>query len=174
MPSSVVLVGLRFASGDARFDEHLLLPIARAGATKQRKRQSPKGRAVVPQALAEVESLIGKPLSPYAVTKLANELYAEVFSSAYGFPSIGLRYFNIFGARQDPDGPYAAVIPKWIAAMMHNETIYINGDGESTRDFCYVANAVQANLLAATTVDPAAVVLPQDFGASNAARRQER
>ena len=107
--------------------------------------------------LPKVESLIGKPLSPYAVTKLANELYAEVFSSAYGFPSIGLRYFNIFGVRQDPDGPYAAVIPKWIAAMIHNEPVYINGDGETTRDFCYVANAVQANLLAATTVDPAAV-----------------
>jgi UDP-N-acetylglucosamine/UDP-N-acetylgalactosamine 4-epimerase len=101
--------------------------------------------------------LIGKPLSPYAVTKLANELYAEVFASAYGFPSIGLRYFNIFGARQDPDGPYAAVIPKWVAAMIHNERVYINGDGETSRDFCYIANAVQANLLAATASDPAAV-----------------
>jgi UDP-N-acetylglucosamine/UDP-N-acetylgalactosamine 4-epimerase len=107
--------------------------------------------------LPKVESLIGKPLSPYAVTKLANELYADVFASTYGFPSIGLRYFNIFGARQDPDGPYAAVIPKWIAAMIHNEPVYINGDGETSRDFCYVANAVQANLLAATTLDPAAV-----------------
>src|SRR5579859_654512 len=107
--------------------------------------------------LPKVESLIGKPLSPYAVSKLANELYADVFSSAYGFPSIGLRYFNIFGARQDPAGPYAAVIPKWIAAMIHNESVYINGDGETSRDFCYVANAVQANLLAATTPDPAAV-----------------
>jgi UDP-N-acetylglucosamine/UDP-N-acetylgalactosamine 4-epimerase len=107
--------------------------------------------------LPKVESLIGKPLSPYAVTKLANELYADVFSSTYGFPSIGLRYFNIFGARQDPNGPYAAVIPKWIAAMIHNEPVYINGDGETSRDFCYVANAVQANLLAATTPDPVAV-----------------
>jgi UDP-N-acetylglucosamine 4-epimerase len=107
--------------------------------------------------LPKVESLIGKPLSPYAVTKLANELYADVFSSTYGFPSIGLRYFNIFGARQDPNGPYAAVIPKWIAAMIHNEPVYINGDGETSRDFCYVANAVQANLLAATAPDPAAV-----------------
>jgi UDP-N-acetylglucosamine 4-epimerase len=107
--------------------------------------------------LPKVESLIGKPLSPYAVTKLANELYADVFSSTYGFPSIGLRYFNVFGARQDPDGAYAAVIPKWIAAMIHNEPVYINGDGETSRDFCYVANAVQANLLAATTPDPAAV-----------------
>jgi UDP-N-acetylglucosamine 4-epimerase len=107
--------------------------------------------------LPKVESLIGKPLSPYAVTKLANELYADVFSSTYGFPSIGLRYFNIFGARQDPNGAYAAVIPKWIAALIHNEPVYINGDGETSRDFCYVANAVQANLLAATSLDPAAV-----------------
>jgi UDP-N-acetylglucosamine/UDP-N-acetylgalactosamine 4-epimerase len=107
--------------------------------------------------LPKVESLIGKPLSPYAVTKLANELYADVFWSTYGFPSIGLRYFNIFGARQDPNGPYAAVIPKWIAAMIHGEPVHINGDGETSRDFCYVANAVQANLLAATTPDPAAV-----------------
>ena len=107
--------------------------------------------------LPKVESLIGKPLSPYAVTKLANELYADVFSSTYGFPSIGLRYFNVFGARQDPNGAYAAVIPKWIAAMIHNEPVYINGDGETSRDFCYVANAVQANLLAATTPGPAAV-----------------
>jgi UDP-N-acetylglucosamine 4-epimerase len=107
--------------------------------------------------LPKIESTVGKPLSPYAVTKLANELYAEVFSSTYGFPSIGLRYFNIFGARQDPNGPYAAVIPRWIAAMIHNEPLYINGDGETSRDFCYVANAVQANLLAATVADPAAV-----------------
>jgi UDP-N-acetylglucosamine/UDP-N-acetylgalactosamine 4-epimerase len=107
--------------------------------------------------LPKVESLIGKPLSPYAVTKLANELYADVFASAYGFPSIGLRYFNIFGARQDPNGPYAAVIPKWIAAMIRNAPVHINGDGETSRDFCYIANAVQANLLAATVADPAAV-----------------
>ena len=107
--------------------------------------------------LPKIESLIGKPLSPYAVTKLANELYADVFASTYGFPSIGLRYFNIFGARQDPNGPYAAVIPKWTAAMIHNERVYINGDGQTSRDFCYVANAVQANLLAATAPDPAAL-----------------
>jgi UDP-N-acetylglucosamine/UDP-N-acetylgalactosamine 4-epimerase len=107
--------------------------------------------------LPKVESVIGKPLSPYAVTKFANELYADVFSSTYGFPSIGLRYFNIFGARQDPNGAYAAVIPKWIAALIHNEPVYINGDGKTSRDFCYVANAVQANLLAATSLDPAAV-----------------
>jgi UDP-N-acetylglucosamine 4-epimerase len=107
--------------------------------------------------LPKVESVIGKPLSPYAVSKLVNELYADVFCSTYGFPSIGLRYFNVFGARQDPDGPYAAVIPKWIAAMIRGEPVHINGDGETSRDFCYVANAVQANLLAATVGDPAAL-----------------
>ena len=107
--------------------------------------------------LPKVESVIGKPLSPYAVTKLANELYADVFAGNYGFPSVGLRYFNIFGARQDPNGAYAAVIPRWIAAMIHNEPVFINGDGETSRDFCYVANAVQANLLAATASDSAAV-----------------
>jgi UDP-N-acetylglucosamine/UDP-N-acetylgalactosamine 4-epimerase len=107
--------------------------------------------------LPKVESLIGKPLSPYAVTKFVNELYADVFSRTYGFASIGLRYFNIFGARQDPNGPYAAVIPKWIASMIHDEPVFINGDGDTSRDFCYVANAVQANLLAATAPDPAAV-----------------
>jgi UDP-N-acetylglucosamine/UDP-N-acetylgalactosamine 4-epimerase len=107
--------------------------------------------------LPKVESLIGRPLSPYAITKFADELYADVFARTYGFPSIGLRYFNVFGARQDPNGPYAAVIPKWIAAMIHNETVHINGDGETSRDFCYVANAVQANLLAATAVELAAV-----------------
>jgi len=100
--------------------------------------------------LPKVEDKIGKPLSPYAVTKLVNELYADVFARTYRFNTIGLRYFNIFGKRQDPDGAYAAVIPKWIAAMINNEIVYINGDGESSRDFCYIENAVQANLLAAT------------------------
>lgn len=100
--------------------------------------------------LPKVEDRIGKPLSPYAVTKLVNEQYAEVFASAYGFKTIGLRYFNIFGPRQDPNGAYAAVVPKWSAAMIKNEPVWINGDGETSRDFCYVANAVQANLLAAT------------------------
>ena len=100
--------------------------------------------------LPKVEDKLGKPLSPYAVTKLVNELYAEVFARAYGFKTIGLRYFNVFGRRQDPDGAYAAVIPKWIAAMIRGEAIYINGDGETSRDFCYIENAVQANLLAAT------------------------
>lgn len=104
--------------------------------------------------LPKVEEKIGNPLSPYAVTKLVNELYADVFARSYGFKTIGLRYFNIFGRRQDPDGAYAAVIPKWIAAMTRNEPVYINGDGETSRDFSYVDNAVQANLLAATACLP--------------------
>ena len=106
--------------------------------------------------LPKVEDVIGKPLSPYAVTKYVNELYAEVFARSYGFQSIGLRYFNVFGARQDPEGAYAAVIPKWAAALLGGETVFINGDGETSRDFCYVANAVQANLLAATTQEEGA------------------
>jgi UDP-N-acetylglucosamine 4-epimerase len=102
-------------------------------------------------ALPKVEENIGKPLSPYAVTKYVNELYADVFARSYGFNTIGLRYFNVFGPRQDPSGAYAAVIPKWTGALLKGEQVYINGDGETTRDFCFVANAVQANLLAATT-----------------------
>ncbi|NNM06135.1 MAG: SDR family oxidoreductase [Gemmatimonadetes bacterium] len=100
--------------------------------------------------LPKVEHNIGNPLSPYAVTKYVNELYAEVFSRSYGLPSLGLRYFNIFGPRQDPNGAYAAVIPRWIAAMVEGEPAQIYGDGETSRDFCYIQNAVQANLLAAT------------------------
>ena len=99
--------------------------------------------------LPKVEDIIGKPLSPYAVTKYVNELYANVFGKTYGLESIGLRYFNVFGPRQDPNGAYAAVIPKWISSMILNKPIYINGDGETSRDFCFVNNAVQANLLAA-------------------------
>ena len=104
-------------------------------------------------ALPKVEDAIGKPLSPYAVTKYVNELYAEVFARSYGFKSVGLRYFNVFGRRQDPDGAYAAVIPKWTAAMIANDDVYINGDGETSRDFCYIDNTVQANILAATTTN---------------------
>lgn len=100
-------------------------------------------------ALPKVEENIGNPLSPYAVTKYVNELYAEVFARCYGFNTVGLRYFNVFGPRQDPDGAYAAVIPKWTAALLKGETVFINGDGETSRDFTFVANAVQANLLAA-------------------------
>jgi UDP-N-acetylglucosamine/UDP-N-acetylgalactosamine 4-epimerase len=103
--------------------------------------------------LPKKESIIGKPLSPYAVTKYVNELYADVFARAYGFKSIGLRYFNVFGPRQDPDGAYAAVIPRWFAAMLHGETVFINGDGETSRDFCFIDNCVQANLLAAAAED---------------------
>lgn len=108
-------------------------------------------------ALPKVEDRIGKPLSPYAVTKLVNELYADVFARTYDFKTIGLRYFNVFGPRQNPDGAYAAVIPKWIASMIKNEPIYINGDGETSRDFCFIENVRQMNLLAATTENPEAI-----------------
>lgn len=103
-------------------------------------------------ALPKIEENIGKPLSPYAVTKYVNELYADVFARSYEFNTIGLRYFNVFGPRQDPDGAYAAVIPKWTSALLHGEPVYINGDGKTSRDFTYVANAVQANLLAAKSL----------------------
>ncbi len=105
--------------------------------------------------LPKVEDKTGNPLSPYAVTKLVNELYSAVFARTYGFNTIGLRYFNIFGQRQDPDGAYAAVIPKWFASIMKGEPVYINGDGKTSRDFCFIDNCVQANILAATS-DPRA------------------
>jgi len=101
--------------------------------------------------LPKSEDQRGAVLSPYAATKYMNEVYAQVFGKCYGIETIGLRYFNVFGPRQDPEGPYAAVIPKWVAALLQGETIFINGDGKTSRDFCYVANAVQANLLAATS-----------------------
>jgi UDP-N-acetylglucosamine/UDP-N-acetylgalactosamine 4-epimerase len=104
--------------------------------------------------LPKVEDKIGKSLSPYAVTKVVNELYADVFARTYGMDCVGLRYFNVFGRRQDPDGAYAAVIPKWTSALIHGEPVFINGDGETSRDFCYIDNAVQANLLAATASHP--------------------
>lgn len=102
-------------------------------------------------ALPKVEENIGKPLSPYAVTKYVNELYADVFAKCYGFNTIGLRYFNVFGKRQNPNGAYAAVIPKWVSSLLKGDTVYINGDGETSRDFTFVENAIQANLLAATS-----------------------
>ena len=104
--------------------------------------------------LPKVEDTIGKPLSPYAVTKYVNELYADVFARTYGFNTIGLRYFNVFGKRQDPNGAYAAVIPKWVSSLIKNEPVYINGDGETSRDFCYIENVIQINLLAATAENP--------------------
>lgn len=107
-------------------------------------------------ALPKVEHTIGNPLSPYAVTKVVNELYADVFAKTYGFRTIGLRYFNVFGRRQNPNGAYAAVIPKWTASMIANEEIFINGDGETSRDFCYIDNVIQANLLAASVSNTAA------------------
>lgn len=101
-------------------------------------------------SLPKREDTIGKPLSPYAVSKYVNELYADVFEKNYGFRSVGLRYFNVFGKRQDPNGAYAAVIPKWAAALIGKSDVFINGDGETSRDFCFIENAVQANILAAT------------------------
>lgn len=106
-------------------------------------------------ALPKVEANIGNPLSPYAVTKYVNELYADVYSRTYGFKCIGLRYFNVFGRRQDPDGAYAAVIPKWTSSMIKGEQVFINGDGLTSRDFCYIENTVQMNILAATAEDDA-------------------
>jgi len=106
--------------------------------------------------LPKVEDKTGQPLSPYAATKVMNEVYANAFAKAYGVRSIGLRYFNVFGPRQDPDGAYAAVIPKWIASLLRAEPVYINGDGETSRDFCFISNVVQANLLAATADEKAA------------------
>jgi UDP-N-acetylglucosamine 4-epimerase len=105
--------------------------------------------------LPKVEDQIGKPLSPYAVTKYVNELYADVFATTYGFRTIGLRYFNVFGPRQDPNGPYAAVIPKWMEQIRDGQVVQINGDGNTSRDFCYVENAIQANLLAASASEDA-------------------
>lgn len=106
-------------------------------------------------ALPKVEKNIGNPLSPYAVTKYVNELYANVFAKTYNFKTIGLRYFNVFGKRQDPNGAYAAVIPKWTATMIANDELFINGDGETSRDFCFIENTVQMNILAATAPEEA-------------------
>jgi UDP-N-acetylglucosamine 4-epimerase len=107
--------------------------------------------------LPKVEDTVGRPLSPYGAGKYMNELYADTFGTCYGMETVGLRYFNVFGPRQDPDGAYAAVIPKWIAAMLRGETVFINGDGETARDFCYIENVVQANILAGTVASPEAV-----------------
>jgi UDP-N-acetylglucosamine 4-epimerase len=107
--------------------------------------------------LPKVEDEIGRPLSPYGAGKYMNELYADVFGRCYGLETVGLRYFNVFGPRQDPEGAYAAVIPKWVASLLRGETVYINGDGETARDFCYIENVVQANLLSGTTANPEAL-----------------
>lgn len=107
--------------------------------------------------LPKVESNIGSPLSPYAVTKYVNELYADVFARCYSLESIGLRYFNVFGPRQDPNGAYAAVIPQWVAALIRNDVLKINGDGETSRDFCFIDNVVQANILSALATAPESI-----------------
>jgi UDP-N-acetylglucosamine 4-epimerase len=109
------------------------------------------------EALPKVEHATGGPLSPYAASKCANELYADAFGRCYGMQTIGMRYFNVFGPRQDPEGAYAAVIPRWVRAMLTGEAVEVNGDGDTSRDFCYIANVVQANLLAALTEHPRAV-----------------
>jgi len=101
-------------------------------------------------SLPKIESRLGRPMSPYAVSKVADELYAGAFASVFDLPVVGLRYFNVFGRRQSPEGPYAAVIPRWVAAQLRGERCVIYGDGKTSRDFCYVENVVQANLLAAT------------------------
>lgn len=108
-------------------------------------------------ALPKFEENLGQPLSPYAATKLMDEIYAGVFRRCYGLEVVGLRYFNVFGPRQDPEGAYAAVIPKWFSAAVRGQPAFINGDGETSRDFCYIANVMQANLLAATTARPEAI-----------------
>jgi len=107
--------------------------------------------------LPKREEIIGRPLSPYAVTKYVNELYADVFGRSYGLQSVGLRYFNVFGRRQSPNGDYAAVIPRWISTLMEGKPVFINGDGSTTRDFCYVDNVVQANILAGIVEEEAAL-----------------
>jgi len=107
--------------------------------------------------LPKVESELGRAMSPSGLSKRMNELYADVFAACYGFKSVGLRYFNVFGPRQDPDGPYASVIPAWLGALLRGETAYVNGDGSAARDYCHVDNVVQANLLAATAEDPQAL-----------------
>ena len=135
----------------------LLLNAAREGGVKRFVFASSSSVYGDDKTLPQIEKSIGNCLSPYAVSKRVNELYANVFAQCYGFESVGLRYFNVFGPRQDPNGAYAAVIPKWIDAMMKNQPVQINGDGSTSRDFCYVANVVQANLLAATTANPEAL-----------------
>lgn len=146
------------ASNDSNVSGFLnVLTAARAARVKRFVYASSSSVYGDEENLPKRESRIGRPLSPYAVTKYTNELYADVFSRCYNLETIGLRYFNVFGPRQNPDGPYAAVIPKWVAGMENGRKIYINGDGETSRDFCYIANVVQANLLAATTQNTEAI-----------------
>jgi UDP-N-acetylglucosamine 4-epimerase len=146
------------ASNAANVTGHLaLLEAARSAGIRRFVYASSSSVYGDSETLPKVEPDLGRPLSPYAVTKLANELYATVYGALHGMETVGLRYFNVFGPRQDPEGAYAAVIPKWVAAMIRGEPVRINGTGETSRDFCHVANVVQANLLAATVREPAAL-----------------
>ncbi|HVL39647.1 MAG TPA: SDR family oxidoreductase [Fimbriimonadaceae bacterium] len=140
-----------YTSNAANVDGHLnMMLAARSAGIKRFVYASSSAVYGDHPELPKVEHEVGKPLSPYAITKAVNELYAANFADLYGLEPVGLRYFNVFGRRQDPNGAYAAVIPKWIAAMISGETVYINGTGETSRDFCYIENVVQANILAAT------------------------
>jgi len=145
------------ASNEANVTGHLaLLEAARRAGVRRFVYASSSSVYGDSPTMPKVEEDVGRPLSPYAVTKMADELYSLCYGELHGMQTFGLRYFNVFGPRQDPEGAYAAVIPRWIAAMLRGEDVTINGTGETTRDFCYVRNVVQANLLAATTDDPAA------------------
>jgi len=145
-------------SNDANVTGHLaLLEAARRAGVRRFVYASSSSIYGDSPTLPKVEEDVGRPLSPYAVTKLANELYATVYGHLHGMETVGLRYFNVFGARQDPEGAYAAVIPKWIAALLAGGEVRINGDGGISRDFCHVKNVVQANLLAATVETPEAM-----------------
>jgi UDP-N-acetylglucosamine 4-epimerase len=145
-------------SNAANVTGHLaLLEAARKGGIRRFVYASSSSVYGDSESLPKLETDLGRPLSPYAVTKLADELYATVYGTLHGMETAGLRYFNVFGPRQDPEGAYAAVIPKWVAAMIRGERVVIHGTGETSRDFCHVANVVQANLLAATVASPEAL-----------------
>jgi UDP-N-acetylglucosamine 4-epimerase len=146
------------ASNDANVTGTLaLLEAARRGGVRRFVYASSSSVYGDSPTLPKVEDQLGQLLSPYATTKLANELYAGVFGRLHGIETVGLRYFNVFGPRQDPEGAYAAVIPRWVAAMIRGDEVHINGTGETSRDFCYVKNVVQVNILAATVEKPAAL-----------------
>jgi len=149
--------GVHFIEGDIRDLDTCRIACAGADVVLHQAALGSVPRSIDDPVASHQETEIGKAISPYALTKHINELYAGVFDACYGFKSIGLRYFNVFGARQDPSGAYASVIPAWVGALLRGQTAYVNGDGSIARDFCHVENVVQANLLAATVEDPAAL-----------------